>query len=219
MIAKTSNCSVSKMTTVLRSVALAILPCVLLGSAPAQATIFTFNETANQSDGTFGSGGGNLTYVLNLQDITPFALNSGDEVVLNMTFNSPGFLMPAGAPQFFGVNLLTSDNPANQSSSGHMNFADPTGSFSASISSGCGNCIDNIIGFPSGPASTFTSFTSDATYTFAGGNSIQIDAISVSYQVTTAVPEPSTWAMLLLGFAGVGFVAYRRKSKSAFQLA
>ena len=26
-----------------------------------------------------------------------------------------------------------------------------------------------------------------------------------------AVPEPSTWAMMLLGFAGVGFMAYRRK--------
>jgi hypothetical protein len=28
--------------------------------------------------------------------------------------------------------------------------------------------------------------------------------------ITAAVPEPSTWAMLLLGFAGVGFIAYRR---------
>jgi hypothetical protein len=28
-----------------------------------------------------------------------------------------------------------------------------------------------------------------------------------------AVPEPSTWAMLLLGFAGIGFMAYRRKRK------
>ena len=27
-----------------------------------------------------------------------------------------------------------------------------------------------------------------------------------------AVPEPSTWAMLLLGFAGLGFMAYRRKA-------
>jgi hypothetical protein len=34
-----------------------------------------------------------------------------------------------------------------------------------------------------------------------------------------AVPEPSTWAMMLLGFAGVGFMAYRRKSKSAFRFA
>ena len=30
-----------------------------------------------------------------------------------------------------------------------------------------------------------------------------------------AVPEPSTWAMMLLGFAGIGFMAYRRKSKPA----
>jgi len=31
----------------------------------------------------------------------------------------------------------------------------------------------------------------------------------------SAVPEPSTWAMMILGFAGVGFMAYRRKSKQA----
>jgi hypothetical protein len=31
----------------------------------------------------------------------------------------------------------------------------------------------------------------------------------------SAVPEPSTWAMMILGFAGVGFMAYRRKIKMA----
>ena len=36
-------------------------------------------------------------------------------------------------------------------------------------------------------------------------------------QVTAGVPEPSTWAMMVLGFAGVGFMAYRRKSKPAFR--
>jgi hypothetical protein len=28
---------------------------------------------------------------------------------------------------------------------------------------------------------------------------------------TGAVPEPSTWAMMILGFAGVGFMRYRRR--------
>ena len=28
-----------------------------------------------------------------------------------------------------------------------------------------------------------------------------------------AVPEPSTWGMLIIGFAGIGFMAYRRKSQ------
>jgi hypothetical protein len=29
----------------------------------------------------------------------------------------------------------------------------------------------------------------------------------------SAVPEPSTWAMMILGFCGLGFMSYRRKSK------
>jgi hypothetical protein len=35
------------------------------------------------------------------------------------------------------------------------------------------------------------------------------------FRVEAAVPEPSTWAMMILGFACVGFMAYRRKSKPA----
>jgi hypothetical protein len=31
---------------------------------------------------------------------------------------------------------------------------------------------------------------------------------------TGAVPEPSTWAMMILGFCGLGFMGYRRKAKS-----
>jgi hypothetical protein len=34
-----------------------------------------------------------------------------------------------------------------------------------------------------------------------------------------SVPEPSTWAMVLLGFFGVGVMAYRRKGRPAFRLA
>jgi hypothetical protein len=37
--------------------------------------------------------------------------------------------------------------------------------------------------------------------------------------VNAAVPELSTWAMMILGFAGVGFMAYRRKAKPALMAA
>ena len=30
----------------------------------------------------------------------------------------------------------------------------------------------------------------------------------------SAVPEPSTWAMMILGFAGVGYLAYRRRDQA-----
>jgi hypothetical protein len=42
---------------------------------------------------------------------------------------------------------------------------------------------------------------------------------SLQVSVTAAVPEPSTWAMMMLGFASLGFMAYRRKSKPALMTA
>jgi hypothetical protein len=47
------------------------------------------------------------------------------------------------------------------------------------------------------------------------GVGFAIDNFTYGATVTSSVPEPSTWAMMILGFAGVGFMAYRRKSKPA----
>jgi hypothetical protein len=49
---------------------------------------------------------------------------------------------------------------------------------------------------------TDPSYTVSAAQYIAGG-------------VTVAVPEPSTWAMMMLGFAGLGFARYRRSRKAA----
>jgi hypothetical protein len=38
-------------------------------------------------------------------------------------------------------------------------------------------------------------------------------------QLTGSVPELSTWAMMVFGFAGVGFMTYRRKPKPALKTA
>ena len=41
--------------------------------------------------------------------------------------------------------------------------------------------------------------------TFASSqNSLEVASVS------SAVPEPSTWAMMLIGFAGLGYAAYRK---------
>jgi hypothetical protein len=41
-----------------------------------------------------------------------------------------------------------------------------------------------------------------------------IDQAGDKTRIST-VPEPSTWAMMTLGFAGVGFMAYRRRHQTA----
>jgi PEP-CTERM motif len=65
----------------------------------------------------------------------------------------------------------------------------------------------------------FTDSTAEAgtTVDLKGANG-QLFAINGVF-FGPAVPEPSTWAMLLLGFAGIGFMAYRRKSKPALMAA
>lgn len=49
-----------------------------------------------------------------------------------------------------------------------------------------------------------------------GGNpaDADYDDLVVRFNVS-AVPEPTTWAMMLIGFAGIGFLAYRRRAKPA----
>jgi hypothetical protein len=39
--------------------------------------------------------------------------------------------------------------------------------------------------------------------------------INVSNGISLSTPEPSTWAMMVLGFAGLGFVGYRQARKTA----
>jgi hypothetical protein len=73
-----------------------------------------------------------------------------------------------------------------------------------------------------------TSINSSFTYTNPGnagnqssftleGDSLTLFSNTVTF--TDAVPEPSTWAMMILGFASIGFMAYRRKSKPALMAA
>jgi PEP-CTERM motif len=67
---------------------------------------------------------------------------------------------------------------------------------------------------------TAISFIETATND-GGNNDALIDGVSFQGPaIAGAVPEPSTWAMMILGFCGVGFMAYRRKSGGpAFRVA
>ena len=51
---------------------------------------------------------------------------------------------------------------------------------------------------------------------FTGAEAI-IDVTTATAAVTAAVPEPSTWAMMLLGFAGLAFAGWR--ARGGFRLA
>jgi hypothetical protein len=60
-----------------------------------------------------------------------------------------------------------------------------------------------------GAVTSFSEIGSSSVYQFGG------TVTFVEQFVTPAVPEPSTWAMLLIGFAAIGFAGYRRRSQRA----
>jgi outer membrane lipase/esterase len=57
-----------------------------------------------------------------------------------------------------------------------------------------------------------TSFFSDDQHFSAAGQAIEAN---YEYDLLEGVPEPSTWAMMIIGFFSVGFLAYRRKNQIA----
>jgi hypothetical protein len=68
--------------------------------------------------------------------------------------------------------------------------------------------LETYASLSSGSPTTLASFTSFTSQPFD-------QPFSGSLQISAAVPEPSTWAMMMLGFAGLGFLASRRRPKAA----
>jgi hypothetical protein len=100
-----------------------------------------------------------------------------------------------------------------------LDFASFSGDFFVFGMLGSANVFSDTNSPP--PTNTFTTFSlptnviDSATFQFDAQITSSIDNIIA----TPAVPEPSTWAMMILGFCGVGFMAYRRKAKPALMAA
>jgi len=59
----------------------------------------------------------------------------------------------------------------------------------------------------------------DSNLVFTDASSADLMGTLLADVNVTAAPEASTWAMMILGFLGIGFMAYRRKAKSGFRFA
>jgi hypothetical protein len=77
------------------------------------------------------------------------------------------------------------------------------------------------------PNSTVTGMTNptislapDAVTVNLAGDHFSAGSVGlIDVQFAPPVPEPSTWAMMIVGFAAIGFMAYRWKSKPALMAA
>jgi hypothetical protein len=195
---------------------LSILPALLLGAvmaataSQAGASPITYNVTDTA---------GSLSYTGTITtDGNTGILGKADILDWNLTihgFGTPEILTPADSVvKFDGTSLLS---------------ATPTQL--AWIFSGTIGNVQSDFFFQLGPAafvldqiiyqqsSGIDSGVFSINAQNAGGGSTQTVDLGTSdvfgtAVLTASVPEPSTWAMMILGFAGLGFMGYRRR-KSA----
>jgi len=84
-----------------------------------------------------------------------------------------------------------------------------------------GTVVGNQVGAPadgnqaSGDANRYVNISSSLLF-----NRVEFVSSSPAFELdnvalTAAVPEASTWAMMLLGFLGLGFLGYRKSSKTS----
>jgi hypothetical protein len=173
-----------------------LLAALCLFSLPAKAAFFQVENGLYEVSGVFdqsGLGGfatGRISYGINdgLNGLTPISGIVYDQ------YNGP----------FYGWHINVRVNQ------GHAEEC-----FSSQAGSMCMRYVQN------NPTFYLSDFENDGTalMSVSGGISL-LNMKPVDFHMfvslpdgftITAIPEPSTWAMMLLGFAGISFVAYRRR--------
>jgi PEP-CTERM motif len=153
----------------------------------------TFSDTTIGNQVAFGSAPANP----NVDNFGSFTLANGTDTYTGIFDLALTFTAPVG----------TSPNPgiftANITGTVHGN--------DGSVSIDFGNTPETFT-FDGG---SFTLQVNDVDINLGSNPSVPITGLIVA----SAVPEPSTWAMMILGFFGVGFMAYRRKQGPSLRLA
>jgi hypothetical protein len=181
------------MVMVRRSILL-VFAILFAAVSPARASLFNFD---------FEGGGYSVIGVLNADTTSLNALGG-----YNITAIS-GNVTSTGAGPVGPIDSLLGGQPAAHTTSpSGLFFYDNTLLVGAPAVSNDG-ILFSVLGtewniFSNGP-------TAYALYGTVGGGGYNPENVPGTFAVT-AVPEASTWAMLILGFAGIGFMAYRRKS-------
>jgi hypothetical protein len=95
--------------------------------------------------------------------------------------------------------------------------------FGANFPINCTSCSNSadIVWFPNSSITEYAIGTSTGEQIEGSGVSsiqAQLDLeLPEGFSLASSVPEPSTWAMLLIGFAGIGFMAYRRRKDATLR--
>jgi len=203
---------------------LAIAGVIALGlGTPANAAVLFSDDfqtnlsqwTTNQSGQIVAAptGGGNALHFNNLGsggDIFSTLIAFSGAGTYHLKFDYLGTCETGGCGGYVGLHpgSSTTTNPA--SGDAWLASDTPSAYFTPFTFSSNGGWVTVGFDFSVTTGTTFGLKLED----FSGSGGSAGDAYFRNLELTSGVPEPSTWAMMILGFAGVGYMAYRRRNQS-----
>ena len=204
---------------------------VYSGADAGQTTPNGPNSTSAQS--SFLGAAGPVTKIDFETALTGVTITGG--IISDTVFPACGLNFCGGNTTAGGSFYLTNSSGSGPTfNTTTFSFAAPISAFGAYVTGGqltqtltFADRTSQVIEVPHGAIGAggmvfigFTDFGKSITAVTlnTSSDSVGIDDVFFDRPVA-AVPEPSTWAMMILGFAGVGFLAYRRKSTSALMAA
>ena len=158
--------------------------------------------------------------VVSVFSVTPGSIAAGDSAELDLTLNlfaDPGFKNAkfVGGLVTFGPDA---DHPLNNLEFFAITPGTTTQSFSFDFTYPNSGSFNPFYAFAltyseQFSAGFFRNFTIVSGQLGAGETTLNVG------EMASPVPDAPTWIMMLLGFAGIGFVGYQRKTRPAFRLA
>ena len=183
--------------------------------APAKASVVTYDITFNFNDPNLTDVVGQLA--LNSPPLTfpgTYSGTTGPTSLNNLISSfSVTFTNPADSFSCTGNGCVFNTASFGGFTGLTFNAAGALTAIGADISTGTGNGSNNLNTLEIGDSLFANTGTNFQLNPLGNGNGDIVRGITI----TAAVPEPSTWAMMILGFCGIGFVAYRRKGGSSFR--
>jgi hypothetical protein len=187
----------------------ALLVSGLIGATPAKAAAL-IGDSISASYG-FPNTGTFPTGFVNYSSSTFTVVDPGVETVLSIVSN----LHPA-TPDIINVDFSASALTFTFLNAQSRNSATFNGPEFTVLSGNPFGAIESIV--ISGGQTVTASIVSGILGVNWQGQIFEAnDTVVINF--ASAVPEASTWAMMIFGFAGVGFMAYCRKNKMALNAA
>ena len=182
---------------------------IVLSASPGPGSGYQFSGPA-PAGSTFNLGTGTLetTSVPNVAAM-PFGLAPGSTYLAVGTSQTSSFSFTGNLSSF---GLLWGSVDAYNT----ITFSGSGGSVSFTGSNVLAADPGLVLGSQGANGTAFVDFTGFG----AGFNTVTFTSTAPAFELSNvtasvgAVPEPATWAMMVLGFAGIGFLAYRRKPKA-----